>query len=140
MNNIYYAITSFFHFLGSMKFLGEYRESGTSRDKNQNIIDEVIHFMCENIERKLTLADIANHVSLSASHLSALFQKKTGYSPLSYLIHLKIQKACHYLDFTDMKIIQICPKIGIEDPFYFTRIFTKTMGMSPSKYRNQKKG
>ncbi|MFR1236227.1 MAG: AraC family transcriptional regulator [Barnesiella sp.] len=140
MNNIYYAITSFFHFLGSMKFLGEYRESGTSPDKNQNIIDEVIHFMCENIERKLTLADIANHVSLSASHLSALFQKKTGYSPLSYLIHLKIQKACHYLDFTDMKIIQICPKIGIEDPFYFTRIFTKTMGMSPSKYRNQKKG
>lgn len=139
-NNLYYAITSLFHFLGSMKFLGEYRESGTTGDKQKNTIDEVIHYMSENIESKITLSDIATHAGLSASHLSALFQKKTGYSPLRYLTHLKVQKACHYLDFTDMKIVQICPKIGIEDAFYFTRMFSKVMGMSPTEYRNQKKG
>ena len=138
-NNLYYAITCLFHFLGSMKFLGEYRENGPAPQRI-DAIDEVIHFMRENLERKLSVSDIARHAGLSASHLSALFQKKTGYSPLRYLIHLRIQEACHYLDSTDMKIVQICPKIGIEDSFYFTRIFTKVMGMSPTEYRNQKKG
>lgn len=139
-NNIYYSITSLFHFLGSMKFLGEYRESFESTEKQLDIIDEVIHYIRENIEQKLTLSDIAREAKLSPSHLSLLFRKKTDYSPLRYLTHLRIQKACHLLDFTDMKIIQICPKIGYDDAFYFTRIFKKTMGMSPSEYRLQKKG
>lgn len=139
-NHLYYAITGLFHFLGSMKFLGEYRESLAATEYRIDTIDEVIHFMRENLERKLSVADMARHAGLSASHLSALFQKKTGYSPLRYLIHLRIQEACRYLDSTDMKIVQICPKIGIDDSFYFTRIFTKVMGMSPTEYRNQKKG
>lgn len=139
-NNIYYSITSLFYFLGSMKFLGEYRESVNTTQKQLDVIDEVIHFMREKIEQKLTLADIAKEAKLSPSHLSLLFHKKTEYSPLRYLTHMRIQKACHYLDFTDMKINQICPKIGYDDALYFTRIFTKTMGMSPSEYRSQKKG
>lgn len=137
--NLYYTITSLFYFLGSIKFLGEYRESST-QDKQKDIIDDVIHFMHENIERKLTLKDLASNAGLSASHLSAVFQKRTGYSPLRYFIHLKIQEACHYLDFTDLKINQICFKFGFEDPFYFSRIFTKTMGISPTEYRLEKKG
>lgn len=139
-NNIYYSITSLFHFLGSMKFLGEYRGSVESTQKQTDVIDEVIHYMRENIEQKLTLQDIATEAKLSPSHLSLLFHKKTDYSPIQYLTHLRIQRACQLLDFTDMKIIQICPKIGYDDAFYFTRIFKKTMGMSPSEYRAQKKG
>jgi len=140
MNNIYYSITSLFHFLGSMKFLGEYRESVELITRKNDCIDDVIHFMHENIERKLTLDDLARQAGLSTSHLSLLFHKKTYYSPLQYLNHLRIQKACQFLDFTDMKINQISPKIGFEDSLYFTRIFKKNMGMSPSEYRLQKKG
>jgi len=140
MNNIYYSITSLFHFLGSMKFLGEYRQSVELTTRKKDCIDEVIHFMHENIERKLTLADLACQAGLSTSHLSLLFHKKTYYSPLQYLNHLRIQKACQLLDFTDMKINQISPKIGFEDSLYFTRIFKKNMGLSPSEYRLQKKG
>ena len=139
-NNFYYAITSLFYFLGSMKFLGEYRESAQPQNKQMDIIEDIIHYMRENIEKKITLSDLATHVGLSSSHLSSIFQKKTGYSPLRYFTHLRIQEACHYLDFTDMKINQICHKFGFEDAFYFTRIFTQVMGMSPSKYREQKKG
>jgi len=140
MNNIYYSITSLFHFLGSMKFLGEYRDSIELTTKKNDVIDDVIHYMHENIEHKLTLADIAIHAGLSTSHLSLLFHKKTYYSPLQYLNHLRIQKACQLLDFTDMKINQISPKVGFEDALYFTRIFKKNMGLSPSEYRDQKKG
>ena len=44
------------------------------------------------------------------------------------------------LDETDMKINQISSKLGLSDPYYFSRMFTKVMGLSPKEYRNQKKG
>ena len=50
------------------------------------------------------------------------------------------RKACHYLDFTNMKINQISPLVGIDDTFYFSRLFTKIMGISPTEYRAHKKG
>ncbi|HET9571553.1 MAG TPA: AraC family transcriptional regulator [Bacteroidales bacterium] len=140
MNNIYYSITSLFHFLGSMKFLGEYRDSVVLISKKKDVIDDLIHYLHENIEHKLTLISLAEQVGLSTSHLSLLFHKKTSYSPLQYLNHLRIQKACQLLDFTDMKINQISLKIGFEDALYFSRIFKKNIGLSPSEYRELKKG
>lgn len=139
-NNLIYATTSLFHFLGSMKFLGEYRENAKTTDKARQIIEVAIHYMRENIERKATLQQIAEHTGLSASRFSLLFQQQTGYSPLKYFNQLKIQKACHYLDFTTMKVNQISPMLGFDDAFYFTRLFTKTMGVSPTDYRAKKKG
>lgn len=99
-----------------------------------------IHYMKENIEKHLTLQDIATQIGYSSSHFSMLFKKKTGHSPLTYFNLLKMQQACLLLDTTDMKINQICYKIGIEDPYYFSRLFCKIMGMSPRKYRTAKKG
>lgn len=140
MNNIYYSITSLFHFLGSMKFLGEYRDSIKLVSKNKDQVDELIHFMHENIEQQLTLDQFAKLSGLSVSHLSLLFQRKTSCSPLQYLKHIRMQKACQLLDYTDMKIIQISPKVGFSDALYFTRIFKKETGMSPKEYRALKKG
>ena len=74
------------------------------------------------------------------SIMSGLFKKKTGHSPLTYFNLLKIQQSCQLLDTTDMKINQICYKIGIEDTYYFSRLFSKIMGMSPREYRKSKKG
>ena len=104
------------------------------------MVTAVIHYMRENLERKLSLEDIALHTGYSLSHISALFTKQTGYSPLAYFNHLKIQQACNLLDFTDMKVNQICYKIGIEDSYYFSRLFRKIMGMSPREYKKMKKG
>ena len=68
-----------------------------------------------------------------------LFKKQTGHSPLTYFNLLKMQQACLLLDTTDMKINQICYKIGIEDTYYFSRLFSKIMGMSPREYRKIEK-
>ena len=62
-------------------------------------------------------------------------KQKTGHSPLAYYNLLKIQEACNLLDNTPMKLNQICYKLGIDDPYYFSRLFTKIMGMSPRNYR-----
>lgn len=96
--------------------------------------------MKENIEKRLTLDEIARHVGYSTSHFLTLFNKRTGYSPLAYFNQLKIQQACQLLDFSNMKINQICYKIGIEDTYYFSRLFRKIMGMSPRQYKSMRKG
>lgn len=139
-NNLDYSISSLFHFLGSLKFLGAYRESIFTNQHTRDIVDEAIHFMRDNIHKRLMLKEIAAFTGYSASHFTALFQRKTGYAPLTYFTQLKMQQACHYLDFSDMKIAQIAATVGFEDPLYFSRMFTKTMGKSPSNYRNTKKG
>ena len=57
-----------------------------------------------------------------------------------YANQLRINKACSLLDFTDLHINQICYRVGITDPYYFSRLFSRIMGMSPSAYRRVKKG
>lgn len=84
--------------------------------------------------------DIAHELHLSTSYFSTQFQKSTGFTPIAYLNNLRIQEACQYLDFTDMKINQLCHKIGYDDAYYFSRIFTKIMGISPKEYKKRKKG
>ena len=117
-----------------MRYLKQYRETGR-RDTESLMSEEAIHFMQENIEKKITLEDIAKYLGYSASHFSMIFKKQTGMSPLNYINKLKIKEACYLLKNTDMKINQICHKVGIEDCYYFSRLFSKTMGMSPKEFR-----
>jgi AraC-like DNA-binding protein len=139
-NNLDYSITVLFHFLGSLKYLNTYRGSLNNDIDQKDLTEDAIHYMRENIRKRLTLKEISEYIGVSPSYFSSLFQKKTGFSPLNYLSHLKIQEACHYLDFSHMKVNQISLLIGYEDPFYFSRLFTKVMGHSPTEYRNRKKG
>lgn len=139
-NYMLYATTSLFHFLGSMKFLGEYRGVSSMHYYQGDIVEEGIHFMRENLSKRIHLKDIAAISKLSVSHFSKVFEQKTGLPPLKYLNHLRIQEACHYLAKSDLKISQISPLVGINDALYFSRLFTRIMKMTPSAYRMSKKG
>jgi AraC-like DNA-binding protein len=97
-----------------------------------------ILFMQNNLDKGLSLAELAASVNLSISHYTFLFKKKTGFSPIDYFNHLKIQKACQYLQFTDLRISEIAFKVGIDDQFYFSRLFTRTMGYGPKEYRKSR--
>lgn len=95
--------------------------------------------MKENLEKRLTLQELTAQSGYSASHFSMLFKRKTGHSVLEYFNLMKIQEACFLLDSTDMKVNQICYKVGIDDAYCFSRLFNKIMGMSPYAYRKAKK-
>lgn len=138
--NLLYACSVFYHFLGSLRYVQQYRSAVKQETEEDDLVAAAIHYMKENIEKKLTLKEIAGHIGYSSSHFSALFHSRTGYSPLNYFNQLKIQQACRLLDFSNMKINQICHKTGIDDCYYFSRLFTKIMGMSPREYKKQKKG
>lgn len=138
--NISYACSVFHHYLGTLRFMQQYRDAGTKAAEKDDAILYAIHYMKENMEKKISLDELSAHVGYSIPHFSTLFKKRTGCSPFTYFNQLKIQHACHLLDFTDMKINQVCYKIGIDDPYYFSRLFSKVMGMSPRDYKQKKKG
>lgn len=138
--NLRYVSSLFHYFLGSLRYVQQYRNANGNRHDETDVVEEAIHYMKENMEKRLSLQDMALHTGYSSSHFSALFRQKTGHSPSAYFNLLKVQYACSLLDATDMKVNQICYKVGMEDMFYFSRLFSKIMGMSPKEYRKSKKG
>jgi AraC-like DNA-binding protein/mannose-6-phosphate isomerase-like protein (cupin superfamily) len=105
----------------------------------RDVIDQSIDYMGKKIDQMITLEEIAGSINLSPSHFSCIFKKKTGLSPIEYFNQLKIQKSCQYLLFTNLRVKEIAFKLGIEDPYYFSRLFTKFMGVSPNEYREEKR-
>ena len=97
--------------------------------------DKAIEFMQQNLSYPITLDNIAQAAHLSVSFFSKKFKQDTGYAPIEYFNHLRIQKSCQLLHFTDLRINEVALKIGIEDPFYFSRLFKQQMGVSPVQYR-----
>ncbi len=90
------------------------------------------HFS-ENIAME-TLADMEN---MCLTAFRSVFKKHTGVSPNTYLIDLRMQAACRFLTDTKESVGDIALKVGYSDPYYFSRIFTKKMGVSPLQYRKK---
>ena len=133
IEDLRYASSLLHYYLASLRYLRQYR----STVRYDGVVNAAIHYMKENVERHLTLQDVLDYVGYSSTRFSALFKKETGSSPLAYFNRLKIEYACQMLKTTDMHINQICYKVGIEDSLYFSRMFSKAMGMSPSEYRER---
>lgn len=106
--------------------------------KNKDEIDVAIEFLKNNTHQPLSLEAIAGSVNLSPPYFSGVFKKRTGFTPIEYFNHLKVQHACQYLLFTSLRIKEIALKLGIEDQYYFSRVFTKVMGESPNQYREKR--
>lgn len=101
------------------------------------IIQKAIGHMQANLDIPVTNSELSIAAGCSCSQLSALFKNNTGYSPINYFNHLKIQKACQYFYATNALVKEVAAKLGYDDPYYFSRLFTKLMGVSPNKYRNR---
>ncbi len=126
-----FANINLMHFISSFIYQQEFN----SKSKEKNMVNNSIDFMKENLHKPLKIDDLANHENLSVSRFSEVFKENTGYPPIHYFIKLKVQKSCQYLYFTDKSIKEISLIIGFNDQYYFSRMFKKTMGVAPSKYK-----
>ena len=131
-----YVNMIFYHFLSSLLYEEKFNGEETSQF---NVVSASIDFMKKKLNDVLCLQELANTSHLSVSHFSTVFKRETGYSPIDYFNHLKVQKACQYLLFTNMNIKEISFSLGIEDQYYFSRMFAKLMNISPKEYRNRNK-
>jgi len=135
--NLEYISFCLMYFIASIKYIDQYREFDKMRI--DDIVQQSIIYMKNNLEEKITLDDIAKHVKYSKSHFITLFTQKTSYSPIVYYNQLRIQRACGYLQFSDLKIKEIAFRLGFFDPFHFSKSFLQQMEISPREYRQRYK-
>jgi len=102
--------------------------------------DATIEYMRSRLSENVRLEEFAQEAGLSVSHFSEVFREMVHQSPMAYFTQLKIRAACRLLDLTDKSVKAVALDIGYSDPYYFSRVFKKIMGISPEKYRAIKKG
>lgn len=136
-DNLRYVNMIFYHFLSSLLY--EAKFNSAENKKEDNAIDLSIQLMQKKLHDIVPLQEFARSAHLSVSYFSAIFRERTGYAPIEYFNQLKIQKACQYLLFTSMTVKEIGAQLGIEDQYYFSRMFSKLMGQSPTIYRKTNK-
>ena len=136
-DNLRYVNMIFYHFLSSLLY--EDKFNYVENNKEEDVIARTIELMQKKIHTTVPLQEFADFAKLSISHFSAVFREKTGYSPIEYFNHLKIQKACQYLLLTNMTVKEMAVSLGVDDQYYFSRMFSKLMGYSPVEYRKRNK-
>ncbi len=102
-------------------------------------LGQAIEYINDNLEKDLTLAELAAVVSMSMYHFSRLFKQSTGFSPHQYVLNCRIEKAKRLLARTEEAIDQICQQVGFQNQSHFTNVFRKIMGTTPNAYRKQVK-
>ena len=87
---------------------------------------------------KITLQSIANRFNIAPSYLCQIFQKEIGMTFTKYITRLRIAKAAKLLSDTALPIAAISDETGFSQYYYFAKVFKKTMGVTPSEYREEK--
>ncbi len=116
----------------------EFRESAAS-NRYRNVVDEVMGYIEKHYaEEELSLNLLASHVNFSPNHLSMIFSQQTGKSFIKYLTEFRMQKAKELLRCTGKRSSEISVEVGYKDAHYFSYLFKKTQGMTPTQYRGGK--
>ena len=100
-------------------------------------IEEILHFIHEHYQEQLSVTHIADLFQIERRHLAYLFKRYTGMSPLNYLTEYRIRRSKELLRQADYSIAKVAELVGFEDNLYFSRIFKKRTGYSPSAYREK---
>lgn len=135
-----YAAQSTQHILSLLLYRNQSLPMEQRTGRHRTSIESVVEYMQENLDKSLRLADFARESGMSVSHFSERFRRQTGQSPMAYFIHLRMRLACRLLDLSGKPVKTVALQLGYRDPYYFSRIFKKSMGISPHKYRDIKKG
>ncbi len=107
--------------------------------KNVDIIRKTREFIRTNYKKKIKLVDISKAVYLSPYYLSHIFKRETGITLMEYLAKVRIEEAKYLLENTPWNTTRISFEVGCTDQSYFSKVFKKIEGMSPSDYRKRMK-
>lgn len=138
--NLIYAAQSVQHILSLLLYRNQALPMEQRRKSRRSSLDSIVSYMEDNLQEQLRLEDFAAEAGMSVSHFSELFRVQTGQSPMAYFIHIRMRYACRLLDLSQQPVKSVAAECGYRDPYYFSRVFKKVMGISPDKYRAIKKG
>jgi AraC family transcriptional regulator len=107
------------------------RSPGLTRRQVQGVTD----FVLAHLDQDISLEELAEQTGFSPYHFARLFRRTTGESPHQFVLRQRIEKACHLLKTTDMPLAHIALESGFANQSHFTRIFKRSLGITPRAYR-----
>lgn len=104
--------------------------------KSKKIIKHIQNYICQNYTFPITLSSLASAVNYNESYISRIFKSETGRGIVEYLASVRIEHACQLLENTNLAIQDISNSVGFDSPQYFSIVFRKNKGVTPTEYRN----
>ena len=108
--------------------------------KHADVIHRAVRHMRSHFAERITLEEMASLTYLSPAYFSSIFKQETGETFSGYLNRLRIDKSKELLLHENLRITDIAQSVGFDDQSYFTKVFKKTEGISPKRYRETKGG
>ena len=103
--------------------------------RSDDFIREVQNFLDEHYLEDINLEEYYKTLPFSKYYIARLFKSYLGVTPVNYITSKRMEKARYLLNNTNMKIMDIANEVGYKDIYYFTKVFKKEIGESPSAYR-----
>ena len=114
------------------------RDSNSMKRYNA-VIEDARMFIRENYQREdMSLNTVASQVNISPSYFSAIFSAQTGQTFVEYLTAVRLEKAKELLMCSSLRTAEIGYEVGYKDSHYFSYIFKKVVGCSPTEYKNRR--
>lgn len=123
------------HLMGTLFFRNR-AYSALHRSSTTGDLRDITAYIIEHSRDSLTLGGLARQANLSVRTFTRRFQHQTGLAPLRYVAQQRMRNACTLLVNTALSIREIASEVGYDDPYYFSRTFSKAIGYSPRHYRS----
>ncbi len=111
-----------------------------NKDNRKNTIEDILNYIDRNCHKDISLDQVGEYANMSSYYLSKIFKKETGVNFVTYLTDRKIEIAKDMLINTDIPIINIALDLSYHEPNYFSKVFKKSTGMTPTEYRRKYRG
>jgi two-component system response regulator YesN len=108
-----------------------------SKETHSEVVRKARQYILDNVEKRIMLQDLAEHVGISPGYLSTLFRREFKQNLVDFINQAKIDLACELLREKKYRINEISYKLGFENAFYFTRVFHRRTGLTPSEYQTR---
>ena len=118
--------------------INRYLQEGN--DVGTDMLDEVeraTHFFNEHYNQPIIIEDYAKDRGMTANWFIQSFRKITKFTPMQYILNLRMTNAMNLIDNTNYNMTQIATAIGYDNSMYFSRVFKKHTGMTPTEYKNR---
>lgn len=108
-----------------------------TQTKDQKITFEIKQYLMEHISESVSLTDLSKALGVSVNTAMHIFKNNVGMGIVAYFNKLKIEKAMYLIDEGELSFRTISERLGFESPEYFSRVFKKQTGMTPTDYAKQ---
>ncbi|NLK26748.1 MAG: helix-turn-helix transcriptional regulator [Clostridiales bacterium] len=115
-------------------YITGYVKPQNSIDYSNKIVQSTKEYLEAHFTEDITLEDAAAQVNISPQYFSKLIKKTTGFNFIDWLSMMRVRKAKELLSNSNLTVKEVCYMVGYKDPNYFSRIFKKRVGITPSEY------